>query len=250
MVRAYKQYRRGGGRGRARAGARRKAGRAAVVAGRRSMFRRRGRGLRSLTGLMGQPSRKLVRMRYTESLQIAPAAFSTAVYFFSANNIFDPNVTGTGHQPRGHDQWAAFYNHYVVIGSVCKVYFDASIAKNDTGVNHAIAVGVMLNDDTTSTGGPVENKENNWCKTRYINNNENPRTVISQKFNNKRLGVTKPLSDDKVKASFGASPAEQAYYEVMVQDLTNTTVAIGPVQCTVEIEYIVVLIEPKDIGAS
>jgi len=32
----------------------------------------------------------------------------------SLNDIHDPNKTGTGHQPYGHDQWAAFYNRYKV----------------------------------------------------------------------------------------------------------------------------------------
>ena len=32
----------------------------------------------------------------------------------SLNDIFDPNKTGGGHQPYGHDQWTAFYTRYKV----------------------------------------------------------------------------------------------------------------------------------------
>lgn len=39
----------------------------------------------------------------------------------SLNDIHDPNKTGTGHQPYGHDQWAAFYTRYKVTWAEIKL---------------------------------------------------------------------------------------------------------------------------------
>ena len=33
------------------------------------------------------------------------------------NSLFDPDQTGTGHQPYYFDQFAALYNRYTVLGS-------------------------------------------------------------------------------------------------------------------------------------
>lgn len=37
------------------------------------------------------------------------------------NSLFDPDLTGSGNQPLGLDQWAAFYNLYRVNGVSCEV---------------------------------------------------------------------------------------------------------------------------------
>jgi hypothetical protein len=36
-------------------------------------------------------------------------------YEFNLNSLFDPNLTGTGHQPLGRDQWSTFYSRYRVL---------------------------------------------------------------------------------------------------------------------------------------
>jgi hypothetical protein len=40
---------------------------------------------------------------------------AAAVYQFRANSIFDPDLTGVGHQPLASDEWGAFYNKYRVL---------------------------------------------------------------------------------------------------------------------------------------
>jgi len=64
--------------------------------------------------------RQIVKLRYAEDVNIS-AGIALGSYDFRANSIFDPNLTGIGHQPLGHDQWAVFYDHYVVLGARIKV---------------------------------------------------------------------------------------------------------------------------------
>lgn len=206
---------------------------------------------RRFMSIAGQPTKKLVRMTYSGVVALAPTAGAVATHVFSANGIFDPDITGTGTQPLGHDQWSGFYNHYCVIASKMSVTFDASHAAADTAnPPHVLTAQVMLNDDATQTYAPRLNREQNWVKSRFLNTLNNPKGSIVSKFNNKRLGIGHPLSDDRVKSTFGANPTEQAFYIVTVEDLSNTTVAIGTVYAHFKIDYIVALLEPKDLTRS
>jgi len=70
------------------------------------------------------PDAYMVRLKYS-SLHAIAYTGATGVpgrYSFRVNSIFDPDLTGTGHQPLGHDQWETFYNRYLVYG--CKYYIN------------------------------------------------------------------------------------------------------------------------------
>lgn len=60
------------------------------------------------------PTRLITRNKYTEIIDIPTAAASAATYLFNLNSTFDPNRTGTGHQPTGRDVLVQIYNRYRV----------------------------------------------------------------------------------------------------------------------------------------
>lgn len=53
-------------------------------------------------------------LKYCEALNVTTSVPGYAVYSFNLNGLFDPNQTGTGHQPRGYDQLTALYQRYRV----------------------------------------------------------------------------------------------------------------------------------------
>lgn len=61
------------------------------------------------------------KMRYNDQFSMSATVPNSAVYQFAINDIYDPNITGTGHQPRGHDQWANMYTHYEVQACAIRV---------------------------------------------------------------------------------------------------------------------------------
>lgn len=91
---------------------------------RRGAYRRRNRRyqisrkglsrLRVKRPLGGFPIRKNVTLRYAEVVALNPAGGSDAVQVFGANNCFDPNYSGVGHQPMFFDNYKALYNKYKV----------------------------------------------------------------------------------------------------------------------------------------
>lgn len=53
-------------------------------------------------------------MPYYEQGTVAAVGAAYADFTFSLTSIYDPSVTATGHQARGHDQWATLYTYYRV----------------------------------------------------------------------------------------------------------------------------------------
>lgn len=92
-----------------------------------------GRGVATITSLAARmmdpfPQRKFCKMRYAENLTItAPSTNLAFEYIFSLNGLFDPDFTGTGHQPYGFDTMALLYNLYIVRGAFIDIqWYDPS----------------------------------------------------------------------------------------------------------------------------
>lgn len=75
-----------------------------------------------VTGVSAVPDRLFIKLRYAETFDRTPAG-NNDDYVFRGNSIFDPNLTGSGHQPLAHDQWANLYNSYRVRACGIKVQF-------------------------------------------------------------------------------------------------------------------------------
>lgn len=78
-------------------------------------------------------------------------------FIFSLNNIYDPNYTQTlwsltqyDHQPRGHDQLAAIYNKYCVIGAKVSVkpLFLNHVNNNAQYLSRDLTMYCTIDDDT------------------------------------------------------------------------------------------------------
>lgn len=63
------------------------------------------------------PKSMAVQMTYCDEITVPNRDAGSAPYTFRLNSIFDPDFTGTGHQPRGHDQYATIYQKYCVVGA-------------------------------------------------------------------------------------------------------------------------------------
>lgn len=84
----------------------------------------------------------MVTLKYMEVVTLSPGA-NFFEYIFTGNGLFDPNVTGTGGQPAGYDQWANFYTKYLVLGSKIKL-----TVVNNSATNNA-AISVFPTDQTS-----------------------------------------------------------------------------------------------------
>lgn len=95
------------------------------------------------------PVSKLIKnqLYYDDNFTLTGISGVMATHVFSANGLYDPDFTGTGHQPIGFDQLIQSYNHYSVIRSKITVGF----VNNSS---YAVRAGIYLSPD----GVPITNE--------------------------------------------------------------------------------------------
>ena len=156
---------------------------------------------RKMSTLTGIPDSSLVKLKYTTFITLNSAV--QAVHVFSGNSIFDPDRTGLGGQPLGHDQWANFYEKYSVGASKIKIQ---ALNKSTIASTGNVLINLTPVDDNVSRAydewsaypynknkfiAPVSAGQNgiymnNYMSTRKINANN--------------------IDDDVYQASFGSNP--------------------------------------------
>lgn len=192
---------------------------------------------------LGFPKQALIKHKYFETVDIQNTAGATALYSFRANDLYDPNATGAGHQPLYYDQMTPIYNHWVVIGSKISV----TIAHNST-INNSATACVYLNDDLTTTPILTGLIEQSKCKyTVMPKANTDPRHLKLAYSAKKQFGGS-IMSNINLQGGATFSPSEQVAYTIAVfpQDISSTQTY----NIQVMIEYIAVWTEVKDIAGS
>lgn len=186
--------------------------------------------------------------KYVETaVSLNPGVGGTpAHYVFSANGVYDPNVTGTGHQVLGFDQIMPMYDHYTVIGSRIKI-----IGANTTATNNQYLI-LSLSDSAVSVSDIRQLIENGNCRYNILSVDQGDHGVetLTLNFNPKRFFSHKSVMDNRaLQGSIAGNPSEQAYYHITVAPMDGSSDS-GVVRVHVEIEYIVVFTEPKKLVLS
>lgn len=153
---------------------------------------------------------------YEQDYKLSHATGAKQDYFFFANSLFDPNSTGTGHQPMGFDQMMLFYEHYCVTRAKLLVEFI-----NDDA---AAKVGVYLSPDAVSSTDVSKAIENGLIKTKVIDSDvaaggtgqrvtRMEIDVDIAKYLGKR-SAQDLIDDSECRGSATASPTEGVYFGV------------------------------------
>lgn len=189
------------------------------------------------------PYKMTAKLAYQEVVSLNPSAIADAVHRFSANGMFDPNLTGIGHQPRGFDQYMAMFDHFVVIGVKIKCIFVGI----DDSAQASMIVGVALKDSAT-TYTSNDYMEGRTCNYAVLEQNSfgypSQKTIVMKANPNRFLGRSKPLSDSQLKGSITANPAEDVQLHIFASTLDGVTDP-STFNVNVLIEYTAVFIEPK-----
>lgn len=167
------------------------------------------------------------------------------VYVFSANGMYDPNITGVGHQPIGFDQVGEFFDHHTVIASKLRCTFQ------NTETGEAQMVGIKLSDGPTFTSDIRWFIENGSCTYGTVSRGGTGGETLDLEIGcnvSKFLGRPNIMSEDDLRGSNSSNPAEQAYFLIFGgPNSTNDTAAINVL---VTIEYVAIWTEPKQLSFS
>jgi len=195
--------------------------------------------------------RTKVIMKYAEDLEVNVDGNIGANYLFRCNSIFDPNQSGVGHQPMGHDQYAQFYNNYTVVGAKITVRFVANENGGDVNnQNHITSVGVSTISNVGDTIiQPSEFMENNRASYGLICPQKPIQTFTKYFSSRDFFGVKSPVNEDTLGAPFGHNPSNGAYWQLKFWPGSATGVNRS-VSVNVMIQYVCVLTERQAITGS
>lgn len=189
----------------------------------------------------GFPPKLQVRHRYAQIVGISAAAAGVGNYQFRANGMYDPDYTGTGHQPLYFDQLATIYDHFTVLRSYAK-FTVANMATTPATVN------VFLNDDATITPSAIDGRmEQSTGRSLLISKEQGP-IVFYVSFDARKTFGGDPLANDNLQGSSAADPTEQALYTISAKTADDAVATSVIVQ--VEIVYTAVWDELRDIAQS
>lgn len=192
----------------------------------------------------GFPKKMMMTHKYTENATMVSTTGSLASFIFSCNGLYDPNITGTGHQPHYFDQMTALYNHYTVIGSRIKAKF---ILPNSTAV--PLSTTVYIGDDTTVPYNfVIQAAENSLAKHCVATSQQSKPLSCTKSWSAKKMFGGNPMSKAELSGTSSSNPAEQSYYIFLCQPTDGFSTQT--VYLDVEIQYIVLWTELKDISGS
>lgn len=167
-----------------------------------------------------------------------------ATHVFSLNGLYDPDITGVGHQPIGFDELMVMYDHYCVIGARVRITFS-----NTSNQYQQLCIAQIKDTATTSTESNeiIENGNCKYTTLGALSGGQGNREIVIKASPSKFFGRN-VMEGDKYQGTVSSNPADQLYLHLQCGPLT--AVDAGPVYATVDIEYIAMLTEPKQFNQS
>lgn len=191
--------------------------------------------------------RYITKMKYAEQVQVTgPGLGGLAAFRFNLNSIFDPNQTGIGHQPYGHDTMAGLYNRYRVIK--CN-YVISGIATGGTSGNQYSIIAALPSNETVNLGGGLaEAQEHPRCKFITQAPESGLKVLRGSVYLPSLVGRSKAqyMADDRYQATYGSSPNELAILNVYAGVL-NGSAETTSMQLNVVLEYVVESFDVKSL---
>lgn len=191
------------------------------------------------------PSRYKCMLRYQDQVSATTTTGAVGSWVFSANGLFDPNITGTGHQPAGFDQMMVSYEHYTVTRSRILVTFSnaTAVAMPQIALSHRAA----------STPLTIWSQllEDGLVRTSYLMpvGVKGCITTMNLSANVAQFGGVDDLLDNPYyRGDITANPLEQSYFHVQVCD--NVLGVTATVYFNVVIEYEAWFKEPRTLSQS
>lgn len=184
----------------------------------------------------GFPLQMQCTLRYVDFLSITSAAGVIGVQKFRCNGMFDPNQSGTGHQPMYFDTLMSVYDHYTVLQSKLTVRFVQPASLTTTSY-----VAVHIDDDTTTPTTLLATAEQSTASDTVLQATDNTTHRLVKYWDAKKYFGPDPLDNDNLQGTSSADPVEQSIYCITYSNSAVTSTLEG----LVEIEYTAVFDELK-----
>lgn len=181
-----------------------------------------------------------VKLPYVQNLALSGTLLQSNT--FRINSMFDPDQTGTGHQPLGFDQYEALYSRYRVHAVKAIITF--------TNTTSAVAVGaIAATEQIPSFASLPELLEQPYVTSRqlsYASGGLSTRT-ITKYISIRSLRGEEIKFDDDNSALFSSSPTNTAYLTVYASEIFGGSVTL---HVNIKLIYYAELFRRKNLSTS
>lgn len=186
------------------------------------------------------PLRLRNTMRYSDTISITLST-GDGFHYFSCNGLYDPDISGSGHQPLYFDQLMAMYDQYVVVAS--------KITVTPVVSSVSLLCGVSIEDDTTSNLFNLEVEKGTSKYRAYgpISAGGSPQIGVTQFWNQAKTFGQGAMMGAQLSGTSAANPTEQSYFHITLKDPGAGSVTV---HLQVLVEYTTDWIELKTMTGS
>jgi len=191
------------------------------------------------------PNRMIVKMRYCDTNQLNADGSAASTVTYALNGLFDPDVTGVGHQPMGFDQFAALYQSYKVLGA--RVTFEACGAPS--GSTSDQYVGFQFHENSSYTPSNIVQIIERGRERHKVLGNQTNRAYLTMNWSAKKWYSKENYSGQDTAGTISANPTEICYCSVFTTRADNSE---NPdvISYVVKIDYIVEWFGPLQMNQS
>ncbi len=184
--------------------------------------------------------RCLSTFKYTTIVTFTVATTAGGQHVFKANGMFDPDTTGSGHQPYGFDQMLNIYQRYCVLRTKYKVSFSPSNDRLNVGTIVASTVTTSVTD--LATYSLATESPHSQAKALAYNGGM-PAVFTGNIATNAILGTTQNqmMSDDLFQGTTTTDPTNLTVLTVFWYNPSTTTVTAS---FMINLEYEAMLFDP------
>lgn len=179
------------------------------------------------------PNRVSNMHRYVDRVTVA-LAFGAGSFRFSANGMFDPNITGVGHQPLYFDQISALYNFYYVMKSNIKVSLFGP--HQESAAQPTLVISQVT--DNASSGNfdtEAERPSSSRILCTDLGTGQGMYPSVWNTFDAKKRYGSQIVNNPEYRGTSATNPNEQTYFNIQVSDKALS--GLTSVDVLVEINY-------------
>lgn len=190
------------------------------------------------------PSSIRRRLTYYDTGNLTVTSGTLNYTVFSANGLYDPNISGIGHQPTGFDQMMVFFDHYVVVSCRATVnWFNTSSASS-------AQVALLLNSSNSLTSSYTEIAEGGYSVREFMGALGSTDSVKTSRLSvniPKFAGTPNVRDATDLWGTIGSNPNEQTYFDLAAWDFQGGSPAM---RYEILLEYDAWFLEPRKLSSS
>lgn len=173
--------------------------------------------------MWGFPNTIITKLTYCDFVTLTSTLGSVAYQVCRANSVFDPDYTGTGHQPMWRDNFASIYDQYTVIGSKITTHF------NHTTATGSCIVGIHTDDDQNNTSTLTTVMEQNNSAWQQLGNtgSGHDHTVMTATFEPLMAFGVDAKDDGSSATAIGSNPTEEFMFQMFAANQVGGTSTIN-----------------------